>query len=252
MKSGKFMIVLLVALLAGIAWGTNQHSLHNQHHADFSSFSRNDRGVSLLYDTLRHLQLPMAILEQPVSSSVSVNDVVFIIQPTNPRPSMAMAEELFLWVQRGGRLVYLENNQPNMIERLLQGQYYSSFGSFRRYQLGMGEVVTGHANTITNTNLMEDPTYGEGLLYLLEGWNPGRIYFAEYYHGFRRVDSAFRRMPIWLQLVAVQVIIGALVLIWHLGKRFGRPVPLYEEIEREENEQVFTLARLYKEADRRI
>jgi hypothetical protein len=42
-----------------------------------------------------------------------------------------------------------------------------------------------------------------------------------------------------------------LLLIWHVGKRFGKPVPAYEETEREENEQVRALARLYNKTDRR-
>ena len=246
MKGSKLIIVLLVALFAGIAWGVN-HQHVNSRQMDYTLFSRGENGVSLLYDTLRHMRLPMGILYRPVGDSVSVNDVVFIIQPSNPRPSAEMAEEVLLWVQRGGRLIYLENSHPNMIDRILRGEYYRPLGSLRWYQLGMGEIVTGRANSVINANLMKDPTYGEGIAYLLQEWNPGRIYFAEYYHGFHRVEGAFGQMPPWLQLLALQIIIGAAVLIWHLGKRFGFPSPSYEELEREENEQVFTLARLYKQ-----
>ena len=252
MKSSRLTlsIVLLLALFIGVSWGANQR-VHNQGHPDYTMFSRSEYGVSLLYDTLQQMGNPMGIMYQPVGDGLSINDVVFIIQPTNPRPTTEMAEDILTWVQQGGRLIYLENSQPNIMDRVLRNEYYRAFGSLRWYRFGMGEVVTGRANAIVNINLMTDPTYGEGIAYILSGWNPDRIYFAEYYHGYHREHSAFSQMPLWLQLVAIQVIIAAAAIVWHLGKRFGSPIPLYEEIEREENEQVLTLARLYKQADKR-
>lgn len=251
MKSSRLslFVILLLALFAGITWGANRQ-IHGQRYPNFTSFSSSEYGVSLLYDTLRHMRYPVGILYRPVTENVSVGDAVIIIQPTNPRPNDAMAADILSWVRRGGRLIYLENSRPTVMDRALMGEDYVAFGSLRWYRVGMGEVVTGRANTVANVNLMEDPAYGEGLVYVLSGWDPGRIYFAEYYHGFRRSDSTFNQMPMWLQLVAFQIIIAVVALVWHLGKRFGSPIPLYEEIEREENEQVLTLARLYKQADK--
>ena len=244
------LVLLLLALFAGITWGANQR-MFNQRQPDFTMFSSSEYGVSLLYDTLRHMRYPMGILYRPVNTSVSVSDVVFIIQPTNPRPNDAMAADILAWVRLGGRLIYLENSQPTIIDRVLSGESYAAFGSLRWYRVGMGEVVTGRANAVANINLMTDSSYGEGIANILASWNPDRIYFAEYYHGFHQSDSAFRQMPVWLQLAIFQVLLAALALIWHIGRRFGNPIPLYEEIEREENEQLFNLARLYKQADRR-
>ena len=243
------LVVLLLALFAGISWGANQR-MDGQRQPDYTVFSRGEYGISLFYDTLRHMRHTVGILYRPVGDTVSVNDTVLIVQPSQPRPNERMAEDILTWVQRGGRLIYLENAQPNIMDRVLRGEYYTAFGSLRWYRHGMGEIVTGRANTIINRNLMEDPAYGEGLAYVLAGWNPERIYFAEYYHGFQREQSNFSQMPAWIQLVAIQIMISVIALMWHLGKRFGKPVPFYEEVEREEDAQIYALARLYKQADK--
>ena len=244
------LVLVLLALFTGISWGANQR-VAGQRQPNFTSFSHGDSGVGLLYDTLRLMRYPVSILYQPVGNAVSVNDVVIMVQPSRPRLNDAMAEDILFWVQRGGRLIYLENSQTTIMDRALWGEYFTEFGSLRWYSHGMGEVLVGRANLIINANLMEDSTYGEGIALVLSEWNPERIYFAEYYHGFRREPSGFQMMPEWVQLAAYQVIIAIFAIMWHYGKRFGSPIPYYEEVERKENEQVMALARLYKRADRR-
>jgi len=251
MKNGRliFFVLALFALFSGLSWGLNRR-MAGARQPDYTMFSTGEHGVSLLHDTLTHMRFPVGILYRPVSRA-GLNDAVFVIQPTNPRIGADGAEEILSWVRRGGRLIFLENRQPTVIDRALEHEIYMPFGSLRVYQHGMGEIVTGRADSVANVNLLGDTFYGQAFAYILAGWNPERIYFAEYYHGHRQEQSAFQQMPPWLRLAAFQIIIAAAAFVWHYGKRFGRPVPLYEETERGENEQVLTLARLYKQADRR-
>jgi len=248
MKSKRLslIVVLLLALFAGLSWAANRH-VGGLRHPNYTTFSNSDYGLSLLFDTLRHMGYPVAVLYRPASEA-GINDAVFI---ANPRLTSDMTGDILAWVRRGGRLIYLDNRHTNNIDHALDGENYTNFGSLRWYRHGMGEILTGRAGEFTNVHLMEDPFYGEGIAYMLYVWNPEYIYFADYYHGFRRTDSAFRQLPLWLQLIFFQIVIGTAALMWHWGKRFGNPVPLYEEMEREENEQVFVLARLYKQADKR-
>ena len=243
-------IILTAALLIGVSWGANQ-SRAGHRQPGFTTFSRGESGISLLYDTLRHMQFPVNLLFQPVGYNVSVNDAVVIVQPVRPRVNDAMAREILEWVVRGGHLIYLENAQTTIMDRALWGEYYTENGGMRLYPHGMGMVLVGSANSVININMMENPSYGEKIAEILTLWNPGTIYFAEYYHGFHRERSFFSQLPVWLQLTAFQIVIAVFLLMWHMGKRFGNPIPLYEEIERKENEQIFALARLYRMADRR-
>ncbi|MCL2398289.1 MAG: hypothetical protein FWC91_00920 [Defluviitaleaceae bacterium] len=242
------IILLLVALLLGIVWGANQQS-YSLRYPDFTSFSNGDYGVSLLFDTLNHMQYPVSTMRRPIREA-SLNDVVLIIQPTNPGPTRAVTEDILSWVYQGGRIIYLENSIPNSIDLALSNHYASSFGGMRWYHLGMGEILTGRADLITNINLMYYPVHGEGIANALSYWNSDRILFAEYYHGFHNTPGTFSQMPVGLRLITIQLIIGGIIAAWHFGKRFGYPIPLYEELEREENEQVLVLARLYKKARR--
>lgn len=248
-KDGRLIILVLVLLVlfTGVTRFAGSQ-MHEQRHPNFTTFSNRTYGISLLYDTLQYMGYPVGVLYRPVNESLSTGGVVFIVQPTNPRPTPETADSILEWVQMGGRLVYLENRQPTVIDRALSGHDYAEFGSMRWYRHGMGEIITGRASALANTNLMANASYGAGIAYVLAGWNPDFIYFAEYYHGFHSAGGLFSQMPIWLQLVTVQIGIIAIILIWHLGKRFGKPVPLYEEIEREENEQIMVLARLYRQA----
>ena len=252
MQSRKnLMLFVFLILFAVIVYGANRQ-VYGLRHPDFTVFSNANYGVSLLYDTLLHLRQPVSILYRPLNSGADINKAVFIVEPTNPGVNMAMAEEILSWVRQGGRLVYLENTVPNIIDRALDGSYEISAlatGNMRLYRVGLGEILTGRADIISNIHLTEGSLYGEGILYVLNRWNPAQIYFAEYYHGYHAPDSFFRQLPISIQMAAFQLIIAAVIFSWHLGKRFGEPVPLYEEIEREENEQVLSLARLYKKND---
>lgn len=244
------LVIVLLALFVGLSWGANRQ-MSGVRQPDFTTFSNNEYGVSLLFDTLRHMHYPVGILFRPVEETAGLNDAVFIIQPNNPRPDAQMADDILSWVRQGGRLIYLDNNQPSIIDRVLRDEYYTSFGTLRWYRFGMGQVITGRADTIFNISLLEGSIYGEGIYYILANWEPDRIYFAEFYHGFHSAGGFFGQLPLWLRLIVFQTVILAIALVWHLGKRFGKPIPLYEEIEREENEQVLVLARLYKQADRR-
>jgi len=241
------IIILLSVLLIGVSFGLNRFT---QSYPNFTALSNDERGVSLLYDTLQHMQLPMATLHRPVYEA-GFNDAVFVIQPTQPRVCHCMTEDILNWVRSGGRLIFLENHHPNVIDNALEAERYTPIGNMRLYQLGLGEVLTGRADSITNINLMNKPNYGEAITHLLIDWNPRRIYFAEYYHGFAANAGAFQQLPLSLQVVVFQIILAMMILMLFFGKRFGSVIPYYEEVERDENEQVLVLARLYKQADRR-
>jgi len=249
-KTAIIIIVLaLAALLIGSTVVLNRFVAES--HPDYSTVSVAEYGASLLYDTLHHMQYPVDTLFLPVNDSLSLNVAVLIIQPSRPRVCNCMTDDILDWVRGGGRLIFLDDRHPNVIDRALEYEIYSSFGSLRLYHLGKGEVITGRASIVANINLMNNSSYGEIISALLSVWDPDRIYFADYYHGFHIQEGFFQRMPVTVRMLAFQVIILSIILFWYLSKRFGTPIPYYEEVERDENEQVIVLARLYKKADRR-
>ena len=79
----------------------------------------------------------------------------------------------------------------------------------------------------------------------LDAWQADRIWFAEYYHGYRTRETLVTQLPDVVKYATAQLVLITFVMVGWLGKRFGKPVPYYEEIEREENEHIKALAKLY-------
>jgi len=222
----------------------------------FLASSRDEQGVSLLFDTLRHMGYPVSVSNRPVGwrgfSGFYTGDVFIVIQPNSPPVDEARAREMIEWVWRGGRLIFLQNAPVGrtIIDEALRAEGFFHSWDFRGdgnmvlYHVGHGEVLTGRAFEVLNCHLMDDPAHGRIIEDTLARWDADRIFFAEYYHGFHASDNFIGSLPLIVRLVLFQMGLAAVVLVWHLGKRFGRPIPYYEETEREENEYVRALARL--------
>lgn len=240
-KHGWLLIIITVAAVVLLFW----LGAGSENESEYTSFSSQPNGVSLLYDTLRQMQFPVAAGYTPVGAESAAKDVYLVIRPDDPSPSAMIIEDMLAWVRRGGRLIYLDNESPSLMDSALSTYASSEWGTLSHYSVGLGEVITGYAEDVVNQSLMNDSLYGSMLAYVLEAWEADHIWFAEYYHGYRVSDNFFARLPAPVKLVVYQMIILAAAYAWYKGKRFGKPVPYYEEIERGENEHIKALARLY-------
>ncbi|MCL2203338.1 MAG: DUF4350 domain-containing protein [Defluviitaleaceae bacterium] len=241
-KRGKSFILVLIVVAAAVFVFVRSDDVSGPM---YSPFSTAEAGTRLFYDTLRHMGYPVQIGYAPLTRASDTRHVYIIIQPFNPAVSQEMAEEMLDWVRRGGRLIFLQNSRPTVIDRYLAGTRNLTAGDFLHYTPGLGQVVTGRAELMTNVNLVENAAPGIRLHEFLSDWGAERIVFPVYYHGVRPRETMFSRLPLIVRLVTIQLGIATVVLLWHVGKRFGKPVPAYEETEREENEQIRALARLY-------
>ena len=211
---------------------------------DYTMFSTNERGISLLYDTLKELKHPVAISYKPITPQTSINDAMLIIEPSSI--TQDDIDGILSWVRRGGRLVYMDTNQYSLMAGVLAEYESGTAEQMSHYYVGMGTVVTLYTNNVINEVLMVNTQYGQAIRNLLTAWHPDNVYFMEYYHGYQQSNSLLAVLPEGLRLAIYQIAIAAAAVIWMLGKRFGKPIPYYEEIERDENEHVIALARLYE------
>ena len=214
--------------------------------AAFSAFSRNEHGTGLLFDTLRHMGYPANISYRPLTPSTNTDHVYIIIQPYAPPINLARAEDIMEWVQDGGRLIYLHNAHPTIFDVMMPYLSGNRLGDMTHYHVGAGEIIIGRASPITNYNMMNNPSAGRLIESTLNNWNADFIWFGGYYHGLQPADNFLTNLPLVVQMVLLQIIIASVFGIWYFGKRFGRVVEAYEETERQENEHVHALARLYK------
>lgn len=236
------IIVLLVMVILRVVDHTDEG-------APFVHSTTGRRGASLFFDTLRHMNYPVAVSRNPLTLDTNTNHAYIIIQPAFP-PSIYELEEMLDWVRSGGRLIYMHHFAELLFTGLLADRGIA-FGKVYVHELGGGVLITGRTNQITNYSLMNNPETGIYLHAILSRWNVERIMFGEYYHRPSSGDNFFTRFPLIVRLVFVQMGIVALFAVWHLGKRFGNTIPYYEESEREENEHVHAVTRLYLKIKRR-
>ena len=228
-----FIIVTVIIFLRSDTGNTDNHT----------AFSTGEQGAALFYDSLRLMGYPVRIGRSALTTRTNINDIYIIIEPTNPHVNIQMAEEMLKWVEMGGRLIFMQNiHSRSDFESLLSGG--RSRGNITHYNIGLGEVVTGRARDIQNRGLYDDPSGAVYIIDILDEWGTGNIFFAEYYHGHGMSETFFSTMPLIVRLSFVHLFIIAAAIILCVGKRFGKAVPVYQEIERTENEQVKALATL--------
>ena len=210
--------------------------------APFLTASTNTRGASLFYDTLAHMGYHVNTIRRPITMNTNTDYVHVIIQPIHFYQQDG--EYLIQWVETGGQLVFLHNGMGNALSRQIPGTAVERNG-LRFYQVGEGTIVTGRANDITNRTLVNNPQHGTQLHQAITSMNPTSIVFVEYYHHPRASENFFNTLPLIVRIIFVQLALVAALGVWHMGKRFGNPVAYYGAHEREENEHVHALARLY-------
>ena len=211
----------------------------------YVSNSRGDRGASVLYDTLGLLGFNVGRSQSPLTMRTSLGDAYIILRPRSPRVNEEMAEVMLEWVYMGGRLIFL-SSYP-IFDRLLNqlDAPRDDVLGYALYRHGQGEVLTGSASSVLNINLAGGSQSGHGIFLTLDRWSPERVRFADYYHGFHAGTTLVGNLPLVVQLFLLQSAIFAVAIIWYLGKRFVSVVPYYKIIEREENEYLRSLARLF-------
>jgi len=209
----------------------------------FRASSTGIHGTSLFFDTLRHMGYSVDVSRRPLSRYTNTQYAYIIIQPSHF--GRADVDDIFTWVSQGGLLVFLQNGYSTVLDGLITDGGIP-FGNLMLYELGQGVVVTGRASEITNYNLMNNSETGAILHGIIHYSRANRVWFCEYYHtAVRESDNLFARLPLIARIIFVQLMLVAIMIVWHLGKRFGNAVPYYQEHEREENEHVYALARLY-------
>ena len=212
----------------------------------FTSFSAGRQGTSLMYDTLRIMGYPVGRDIMFLSADRPTDNVQFVIAPW--QFSEAHAEGLMDWVIRGGQLMFFSASPRD--ERRLWGDITPDSSVTVEggviHRVGFGTIFVGDARRLTNISLLEtDGEYGQLIVNVLDTMDFRRIYFNEAYHGYGQSATFFEILPRPVRLVVTQLAIVFVVVVVHFGKRFGRPATFYEEVEREENEYVFTLTNLY-------
>ena len=209
--------------------------------AAFSTYNGDAGGGSLFYDTLHEMGYPVARYHNALNAYADASAVQVVVEPGI---YIADADGPLEWIIKGGRLIWLDDARRYLSREGFRLE--EIYGDFTVYRYGAGHIVTGPGVGLSNEALYADATAGYIVEHILGGWKTDVIYFNEYYHGYASQPNLFRELPLYLQLLIIQTAFVAVFVLWHLGKRFGKPLMYGEETERDENEYILTLANIFE------
>jgi len=181
----------------------------------------------------------------------NTNDIYVLINPSYTYFADEEFDDALDWVYKGGRLIYLESAEYSTADYRLSLRVDNpgiNANGYTLYSYGLGEIITGSADPLLNKALMENSSTGIDFTLLLDRWNIPNLYFSESIHGYLNTGNAWYRTPEILKIFVYQLAVIVALVIWHFGKRFGKPVPYFEETEREENEHIKALANIYNKS----
>ena len=238
-RSTIFIVSMLLLLYGLIAMLVPQRAGRNQ--PDYTALSTNLHGTSLLFDTLELMGYPVSVGMRQIGTDTSIHDVQIVVQPLG---RYFWLEDALEWVYSGGRLVLTNYEwvQLSNARRIHRNEFFSV------YSYGLGQVAVGYTGDLLNGSLMENSFPGVFVAYMLDIWGYDSIVFNQFYHGLQENPTLWRVLPLGFRMVIYQLFLIVVAVIWYLGKRFGRPVPYYEEIERDKDEFAKSLAAIYSQA----
>lgn len=208
----------------------------------YSVLNKSGSGFSVFYEALSELKYPVSKEMQAVEKSGKDN-VQVIAQGGS---FLVDSDEIKEWVGNGGVLIYLayENIIP-----LGYGTIDRNNGKLTIYKYQDGKVIEAKASQFTNRVLSKDTSTAYALVEELSNLKYTRLYFNEYYmYSEANKQTLWSIIPIEIKLIFYQFLLAIAVFFFYKGKRFGRPLPLYEEVERSENEYLHSVAALYRQA----
>lgn len=229
--SNKNNILLVVVILICIFVGTGIANKQEGVWSRYSINSTSPTGYSILYETFQRLGMKVSSTSVPIEQLDA--DTCQIIAS-----SYRFDEEEHLdWIEQGGVLFNIHAGDDDSIE-------------LYNYEWEKGKIIEVYGgDLLTNAALAEDTEYGYEFYKTIAQYAEGKkIVFNEYYMQDEYKPSWWDVIPIPIKLMVIQLGLCLILYIWYAGKRFGKPMDLVEEVEREENEYLLAVARLYKKA----
>lgn len=220
----------------------------------YSVLNKGKEGVSVIYEVLKDLGYTTNLtLTEANSQDINMGQIV--IEPKEPYKLEINQESIKDWVKNGGSLIYLtprwkdlELNYGKEIDKYT----LSEIEYAKAYSYNDGLLVVGDPKILSNKTLTTNTDGAYWLIKQLENMGTNNINFNEYYHYFEGFKpSLWRDIPKGIKFTIYQIILVIATVIYYYGKRFGKVKPLYEEVERTENEYIYSAAALFKRGELR-
>ncbi|EYE88945.1 hypothetical protein Q428_05180 [Fervidicella metallireducens AeB] len=208
----------------------------------YSVINKGRMGCSVFYKGLKKLNYP--VKRSIETNKYDIQDVQLIAENRGFDVNNSDIKE---WISKGGILVYLVPNNLAFIE---YGEKIENKVDLTIYKYGKGKIITFNVLEITNINLGKSTEGAYELLRQIDKNKQRNIVFNEYYM-FANLNpkTLWDFIPLGAKFIIYQIIIIIAAFFYYKGKRFGKAVPIYEEVERVENEYLYASGALLRQAE---
>ena len=208
----------------------------------YSVINKSSMGYSVFYESLREFKLPVERSLNPVVSQ-DTNSVQIVV----PGGTFDInSEETKSWINKGGILVHLAAENLRFLEFEAEPEVKDKLII---YKYGTGMVIGYDAFAVTNKTLMDNTDGAYELLTEIGRQGNKKVYFNETHLFSVPINKIlWDYVPLWIRFIIFQFLLCLAAFFYYKGKRFGKPKTLYEEVERSENEYLYSASSLYRQA----
>ncbi len=235
-----FIVIIVILIFGGYFVGVRREdSLPN-----YSAINKSKKGISIFYEALGDLGYEVERSVEPFNQE-GYDGIV--VMAANNNYILEEGDEVLAWVESGGDLLYLREEDNSFLETrvpAMDNEYFSL------YFVGEGQILASEPEHIINIALTEDIGSAYEVFKGIEDLEYKAIIFNEYYlYGGNEEKNLWEAIPLGLKVILFQLVMTLGAWYYHKGKAFGRPVPYYEEEERQENEYIYNTASIYRRVE---
>jgi hypothetical protein len=210
---------------------------------DYSVINKSRNGYSILYESLSKLDSPVERTLEAVEKHET--DTIQLIPGSGYFD--INSDEIKDWINKGGILVYLTTGNLHDIGYGIEGE---KEGSVTLYHYGKGLLMAADGSFFTNKSLAEGTSNAYQVLKQIYRQGDKRLFFNEtYLFAAPEKPTLWDFVPVEARYILYQILLIIAAFFYYKGKRFGKPIPFYEEAERSENEYLYSAANLYRAAN---
>ncbi|MBF8983193.1 hypothetical protein IZY60_06565 [Lutibacter sp. B2] len=247
-NTNKRDVIILIILIPIFLWiSLNFSSKSEDNLKPYTVLNNKTKGFSVMYETMKELNYPTELSIKKVQNR-SVDTVQIISQEEKSTNFDVNNTDIKNWIEKGGNIIYLSPDWKDT--KVKYGKKIASYNKEATvFSCEKGKIVVGNTDLLINKTLVENTDGAYWILEQMGQWKYEHIEFNEYYHyAAKEKPSLWKDTPRGIKLIVCQLLLLIICIIIYKGKRFGKVVLLYEEVERSENEQLLSVASLYQQA----
>lgn len=224
----------------------------------FSVINKGKTGVSVLYKTIKELDMEVSYSLEDILKSENEKTVIFYKNDGKIENPIENPEVIDMIRKKGKMVVFASLNIQDHVFNLENGELatasdrriadkFSQGGKILgyRFKIGNGDLILINAAQLVNKTLLRERE-GAFWLYEILSEKEGSIQFNEkYLFGADAKPNLWREISSNARVICLQILLILICYLLYRGRRFGKRYPYVPEIERVENEYIQSCSSMF-------